>query len=168
MMNNAGTSVEDFVLIFSGVSDSVRSVVDVYSAEKRSEIMKAVRPSGNASTELRLIHLMRERGVVGWRRKAKVPGNPDFVFRRQRVAVFVDGDFWHGNPKNFVSPKTNPEFWKAKIEGNRARDKRNGRLLKKLGWTVVRIWESDLRKRPERCLNRLCRALEKSGAILLA
>jgi DNA mismatch endonuclease Vsr len=87
---------------------------------------------------------MRRFGIVGWRRGIKLPGKPDFVFRRARVVVFVDGDFWHGNPRCYRLPKSNVEYWKKKIEGNRARDKEITRTLKRLGWRVIRIWESAL------------------------
>ncbi len=73
-------------------------------------------------------------------------GNPDFVFREERVAVFVDGDFWHGHPSRGRLPKTNVEFWKSKIAINKRRDRCVNRALRNEGWTVVRIWESEIGK----------------------
>ena len=92
------------------------------------------------------------------RRVARV--RPDFVFPRLRVAVFVDGCFWHGCPKHATWPRTRAAFWKAKIEGNRARDRKVNRLLRSNGWVVVRVWEHELRRRNEaklvRRLSNLC------------
>jgi len=106
--------------------------------------MARIRSRGNYSTELRFIQIMRRFGIAGWRRKSTLPGRPDFVFARQRVVVFIDGDFWHGNPRTYRLPKSNCEYWAAKIEGNRARDRAVNRELRRLGWRVVRFWESGL------------------------
>ena len=72
--------------------------------------------------------------LAGWRRKSKLPGRPDFVFPKRKVAVFVDGDFWHGNPKKFRIPKSNCDYWERKILGNRMRDRKINKDLKQLGW----------------------------------
>lgn len=96
------------------------------------------------------------------RRSGRV--RPDFVFPRLRVAVFVDGCFWHGCPKHATWPKTRAAFWKAKIEGNRARDRRVNRELRKRGWTVVRVWEHELNRNDEaRLIRRLFRILGRSA-----
>ncbi len=121
--------------------------------------MSKVRSKRNKSTELRLIILLRKAAIRGWRRGSKLPGSPDFVFSSERVVIFVDGDFWHGNPKTFVSPKSNTEFWTNKIQRNRRRDRRTNDLLRKRGWIVLRIWESSLRKRPDVTVARIGRAL---------
>ena len=107
--------------------------------------MARIRSRGNRSTELRLIRILRKYAIRGWRRGSRLPGKPDFVFCRQKVAIFVDGDFWHGNPNSFRIPKTNQAYWSAKIERNRARDVEATAELEALGWTVFRIWESSLR-----------------------
>src|SRR3989442_3445808 len=73
---------------------------DVFTKAKRSAVMSLIRGSGNRDTELRMMALFRAHGVTGWRRGALLTGRPDFVFRRERVAVFVDGCFWHGCPKH--------------------------------------------------------------------
>jgi len=122
----------------------------------RSELMKRVRSSGNETTELRMARLLRTAGLKGWRRHMPLPGRPDFVWHGERVALFVDGCFWHGHDcgKN-ISPKTNAAKWREKIEGNRRRDRRVARQLRARGWSVVRIWECQLRNRPEWCLRRI-------------
>ncbi len=126
----------------------------------RSELMSRVKSRGNESTEIKLIRLMKIRGITGWRRGSKITGRPDFVFPQARLAIFVDGDFWHGNPKTFRQPKDNFEFWRQKIARNRARDRLVNRDLRVRGWSVVRIWESTLAARPETAMRRLARALE--------
>lgn len=137
-------------------------MADKLSKEKRSELMSRVRSRGNKSTELRLIAIMREHGVTGWRRKQKVFGHPDFVFCRERVAVFVDGCFWHGCPKCYTRPTSNQEYWDRKFKDNQKRDRKVSRELRKRKWTVVRIWEHQLRE-PRRVAGRLNRALGQGG-----
>lgn len=133
---------------------------DVFSQAKRSEVMAKIRGRGNKATELALIGLMRAHGITGWRRDQKVFGRPDFVFRRKRVAVFVDGCFWHACPRHATRPKNNRAFWAAKLAANRARDRKVTRTLRALGWKVVRIWEHELRGGSPRCIGRLAGSLK--------
>ncbi len=85
---------------------------------------------------------------------------PDFVFRRERVVVFVDGCFWHGCPQHATWPKQNGEFWRKKFEANKTRDLLVNRILSKLGWKVLRLWEHELKKAHEkRVVARLRRVL---------
>ncbi len=122
---------------------------DVFTPEKRSAVMSRIRGRGNKATELRMIALMRGYGLTGWRRNQKLPGKPDFVFRRERVALFVDGCFWHGcpKPKHAPLPKTRAEWWKAKLDRTQVRDREVNRTLRRDGWTVIRVWEHDLAAR---------------------
>lgn len=132
---------------------------DIFTPEKRSDVMSRVRGKGNAATELRLIAIFRDAKITGWRRGAKVFGAPDFVFPKLKLAVFVDGCFWHGCPEHGTMPKTNTVFWETKITRNRARDREVNRELKKRGWRVLRIWEHELRtKRLPKTLRRIARA----------
>jgi DNA mismatch endonuclease (patch repair protein) len=119
---------------------------DVFSRQKRSEVMSRIRASGNRDTEIRLIKIFRAAHIVGWRRNAKLFGKPDFIFPKQRVAVFVDGCFWHRHPgcKFAYTPKSRVEFWLRKFDNNIARDKIVTRTLRRAGWKIVRIWECDL------------------------
>ena len=87
-------------------------------------------------------------------------GKPDFVFPKARVAVFVDGCFWHGCPQHATWPKQNAAFWAEKIGRNQARDRKVTRTLRATGWTVLRIWEHALKK-PERVLARVRRAVAR-------
>ncbi|HNU50191.1 MAG TPA: very short patch repair endonuclease [Verrucomicrobiota bacterium] len=135
-------------------------MADIFSKRKRSEVMAAVRSSGNESTELRFITLMRGLHITGWRRRQKLPGSPDFVFREQRLAVFVDGCFWHGCPKHGSFPSTRRTFWLKKFASNKARDRDVTRKLRQRGWRVIRIWEHEL-KNPARCLAQLLDCLSR-------
>jgi DNA mismatch endonuclease (patch repair protein) len=83
-------------------------------------------------------------GSGGGRRRQRVPGRPDFVFWRERVAVFVDGCFWHGCPRHCRVPEGRREYWEPKIRRNRRRDRAVARELRRRGWAVVRVWEHDL------------------------
>ncbi|MDR1498506.1 MAG: very short patch repair endonuclease [Puniceicoccales bacterium] len=123
---------------------------DVFTKQKRSQIMSRIRGSGNKGTELRLISIFRAYRITGWRRDYKLSGKPDFVFPKHRLAVFVDGCYWHGCPKHYTRPKFNRAFWDAKISRNRRRDREVNRLLKAKGWRVLRIWEHALTRKNEK------------------
>ena len=118
---------------------------DVHTTDVRSFNMSRIRGKGNEKTEVRLARLLRKAGISGWRRHLSIPGRPDFSFRKQKVAVFVDGCFWHGCPRCFRLPKQNRAFWKAKIDGNRRRDRSVNGRLRRLGWKVIRIRECRLK-----------------------
>ena len=135
-------------------------MADVFTKAKRSAVMALIRSRGNRATELRLIALMREHGISGWRRNARVFGKPDFVFRVEKLAVFVDGCFWHGCPRHGTMPAGNRAFWKAKLARNAARDREVTRTLRKAGGRVIRVWECALaKKRSARTVARIARAL---------
>lgn len=119
-------------------------MADVFTKEKRSEIMSRVRGKGNKATELKLIALFREHGFKGWRRNYPLFGKPDFAFPAERVVIFVDGEFWHGHPTRAKIPETNRDFWEAKIKRNMLRDRLVNRTLRENGWTVVRVWQYQL------------------------
>jgi len=120
--------------------------MDTFSTKKRSWIMAQVKSTGCRSTEKRLIVVLRECKIVGWRRNYPIFGKPDFAFPRKKVAVFVDGCFWHGHPQKCRVPETNREYWLKKISRNMARDKLVTRTLKENGWKIVRIWEDAVTK----------------------
>lgn len=97
-------------------------MTDVFTKSKRSQVMSTIRGKGNKGTELRLIFIMRKYGFKGWRRNQPLFGKPDFVFTKLRLAVFVDGCFWHCCPIHSVKPKSNSKFWQDKFQTNKARD----------------------------------------------
>ena len=125
---------------------------DVFTKTKRSEVMSRIRGSGNKKTELALIAIFRRNHITGWRRHQKVFGKPDFIFRSKRLAVFVDGCFWHGCPKHYNMPANNRAFWIKKLGANKSRDREVTRSLREKGWNVIRIWEHELSAQNEKRL----------------
>jgi DNA mismatch endonuclease (patch repair protein) len=120
---------------------------DIFSKDERSEIMRSVRSRHNVSTEERLVSIFRTYHIKGWRRNYPAYGKPDFVFPQSKTAVFVDGCFWHGHDCRNTRPRQNAEFWRNKISRNMERDVEVAEHLENLGWTVLRIWECELRKK---------------------
>lgn len=120
---------------------------DIFTSEKRSSIMSKVHSKGNKSTELKLIRYFKENGIHGWKRGYKVKGHPDFVFLDKKIAIFVDGCFWHGHDCRNTRPSDNAEYWQKKRERNMAHDKEITALFENRGWTVIRIWECELKKK---------------------
>ena len=96
-------------------------MADVFTKAKRSEVMSQIRGRGNKDTEIALARLLRQNKITGWRRQLPVFGKPDFVFPKQKLAVFVDGCFWHGCPKHSNLPANNRAFWikKTRLQTNR-------------------------------------------------
>ena len=144
---------------------------DFLTPAQRSALMAKVKGHSNASTELRLVALFRALGVTGWRRSAtlqfktdkmKFKVRPDFIFRTRKLAVFVDGCFWHGCPIHATQPKQNAKFWREKIARNQARDRLVTRTLRARGWRVIRLWEHELTKRYQA---RLAARLRRVGLI---
>ncbi len=132
-----------------------------------SRIMSAVR--GRDTEPERLLRSALHRCGLRFRLEGKaLPGRPDIVFRRVRVAVFVDGDFWHGGgwkARGFESfeaqfTSVRAPFWLEKIRGNVERDMRVNEQLRELGWKVVRVWESDVRKSPDQCAAKVLRVIK--------
>jgi DNA mismatch endonuclease (patch repair protein) len=142
---------------------------DVFTKAKRSDVMSRIRSRGNKDTELALAKLLRANGIKGWRRHAslkfqisssKFQVKPDFVFRKLKLAMFVDGCFWHGCPKHSTKPQNNRTFWQRKFSANKTRDQVVTRTLKRAGWRVLRLWEHErARKNAARLMARLDRVL---------
>lgn len=122
-------------------------MADIFEKEKRSKIMSAVHSKQNKSTEMKLIKIFKENGIIGWRRNYKVKGHPDFVFPDKKIAIFVDGCFWHGHDCRNTRPADNAEYWQKKRERNMRHDKEITALFENRGWTVIRIWECELKKK---------------------
>jgi len=126
---------------------SPRNRSDVFSPEKRSEVMRAVKGK-DTKTE---IALRKALFALGFRYRLNVedlPGKPDLVFPKYKTVIFVHGCFWHGHrcKRGKRVPKTNRAYWTEKIARNKARDKKNAAALKKLGWKVITVWECKLRE----------------------
>lgn len=138
---------------------------DVFDKAKRSEVMSRIRGHGNKDTEIALMRLLRINRINCWRRRQPVFGRPDFVFPKLKVAVFVDGCFWHCCPRHSNLPVNNRPFWQRKLHNNKLRDLRVNRELRTQGWLVLRIWEHDLTRRNERrVLKRIRAVLEMATA----
>jgi DNA mismatch endonuclease (patch repair protein) len=141
-------------------------MADVFTKTKRSEVMSRIRSRGNKDTELALAKLFRRNKISGWRRHIQIITSPrpspqrgegvrvrpDFVFRQARLALFVDGCFWHGCPRHATKPENNRAFWRRKLSANKTRDRLVNRALRRAGWRVLRIWEHTLQwaaKKPQ-------------------
>src|SRR5262245_57905830 len=124
-------------------------MVDMFDKKTRSRIMQAVRTT-KTEPEERLAVALRMIGLRFRRNDARVFGKPDFSFPAARLAIFVDGDFWHGRAwfEDGAAPATNGEFWIGKFERNRRRDQLVDRELRSTGWSVLRLWASDVRRAP--------------------
>lgn len=120
---------------------------DIFCKEKRSLVMKAVKSRNTKTTELRIISIFKELHIIGWRRTYQLIGKPDFVFPKKKIAVFVDGCFWHGHDCRNVTPKENSEFWDKKRNYNKTHDTEVSSYLAKKGWKVIRIWECELKNK---------------------
>jgi len=122
--------------------------------------MSRIKGKGNKDTELAMIQILRKHHISGWRRNQALLGRPDLVFPRQKVAIFVDGCFWHGCPEHSNMPKNNRSFWAKKLQSNKDRDGFVNRGLRKLGWKVVRVWEHEL-KQPARVVQKVRKRLSQ-------
>ena len=123
--------------------------MDVFSPQKRSEVMSRIR-GHNTKPEIALrsmLHRLGYRFTVNGQGNRTLPGKPDLVLPKHHTVIFVHGCFWHGheNCTHYRLPQTRRAWWKHKIEGNRARDQRNENALRRQGWHVVTIWECALK-----------------------
>jgi DNA mismatch endonuclease (patch repair protein) len=130
---------------------------------RSSRNLSAVRGRNNRTTEQRLrLALVRAR-IKGWQLHPNgIPGRPDFIFPKHRVAIFVDGCFWHGCPRCGHIPKTNTPFWQAKIQRNIERDRVSTAKLCESDFRVERIWEHELKIDLLGCVDRISAMLQSS------
>ena len=127
--------------------------MDIMTPEKRSALMSRIKGKGT-TPELYIERLMSAGGLQFGQHDPSLPGKPDFVFREDSVAVFIDGDFWHGWRFPVWQHKLSDQ-WQQKISTNRNRDDRNHRKLRRWGWTVLRIWEHQVEADPVGCVGRI-------------
>ncbi len=136
-------------------------MADPLSSDRRSALMSRVRTKDTAP-ELLLRHALWAAGLRGWRLHPKrVPGRPDLAWIGRRLAIFVDGAFWHGHPDYYHGQSG--AFWDEKIARNRARDERVNRELSETGWTVIRLWDFEVERDTGACVERVQEALAGSG-----
>lgn len=122
-------------------------MTDVFTPDERSRIMSRVRSKNNKSTEIKLIEYFKDLSIHGWRRNYDVIGHPDFIFLKERIAIFVDGCFWHGHNCRNITPASNQEYWVKKREKNIKHDRYITKRFENRGWIVIRIWECELKKK---------------------
>ncbi len=132
---------------------------DVMTKAQRSVCMSHIR-GANTGPERNMFRLLCREGVYFARHAREIPGRPDIVFRRCRLAVFIDGEFWHGRRISEWRRKLSG-FWREKIEGNRRRDRRVDRALRARGWSVLHLWAEKVESDPERCLRRVLRVRQR-------
>lgn len=137
-------------------------MADNLTPEQRSRAMSRIRSVGTGP-ELRLRKELWKRGLRGYRLNVKgLPGRPDIAWRREQVAVFVDGAFWHGHPCAFREGKSGA-YWDTKIRRNMERDRAADRALRELGWSVLRFWDFEVKNDLEACIDAVEEALEQDG-----
>jgi DNA (cytosine-5)-methyltransferase 1 len=154
-------SVRASVTDGSNASASPRAEAVENPTELRSRIMRAV-PAKNTSVEVELRKLLWAAGLRGYRlHDERVPGHPDVIFAPARVAVFVDGCFWHGCAKCYREPKSNQQYWQMKVKRNRERDARVNAACAEQGWRVVRAWEHEIKKSPRLVTRRILSAIKR-------
>jgi len=134
--------------------------MDNLTKEQRRKNMQHIR-STDTAPERAIMESLKNRRIYFAAHVSKIIGKPDIVFRRKKVVIFIDSDFWHGHPKRCIMPKTNPSYWKKKIEGNRKRDKFVNAELKNNGWTVVRLWEYNIKHSFEKSFQKILNAINK-------
>ena len=138
-------------------------MADVLTPEQRSYCMSKVKDK-DTSPEIAIRSELHRRGFRFRKHVKELPGKPDIVFTRKKVAVFVDGNFWHGFEFESRAEKLSP-WWRAKIERNIARDREDERRLEEAGWRVVRVWEHEVKRDLEECLTRIVSALSSSRGL---
>lgn len=135
-------------------------MADVHSKEKRSYNMSMIKGS-NTKPEIALRAALWNGGHRYRLKNRDIHGNPDLTFRRAKLAIFVDGCFWHKCPDHFIQPKNNKKFWADKINRNIARDSQVNENLKKEGWIVLRFWEHEIQKDMPRVLKIISSTIKK-------
>jgi DNA mismatch endonuclease, patch repair protein len=128
--------------------------VDNLTTAQRRKNMQSIR-SKNTLPEVLIMRHLRKSKIYFSKHVKKLPGTPDVVLKKNKIAVFVDSEFWHGHPNKFIMPKSNRNYWKKKIEANRLRDRKVNKLLKKQGWKVLRFWEFQIKKSPMNCIKKI-------------
>lgn len=121
--------------------------------------MSRIRSSGT-KPEFNFRKLIWNKSLKGYRIKSKILGKPDLYFSKKKIAVFIDGCFWHQCPQDFIRPKSKNNYWDSKIKNNKKRDKKITKKLSELDIKVIRFWEHDIEKDPEKCYSILRTAYE--------
>lgn len=134
---------------------------DVLTTEQRSHCMSSIRGK-NTKPELVLRKALWAAGLQ-YRLKNRLPGRPDIIFPGMKIAIFVDGCFWHKCPEHFQAPAQNARFWADKIARNVERDQEANLQLEAEGWRVIRLWEHEVRDSPGSCVSRIRKLIKKAA-----
>lgn len=134
--------------------------MDIFTKKKRSEIMSKIH-SKNTEAEKVAFRELRKKNVYFQKHYKKATGNPDVALPRKKIAIFIDGDFWHGYKHAVQKQRLPRKYWLKKIEDNIKRDKKNRAKLKKDGWKVLRIWEHEIKKNPEKAIQKIIKFYEQ-------
>jgi len=133
--------------------------MDNLTKKQRQKNMRNIRSKGTAP-ERKVMRELSKRKIYFAKHVEKIIGKPDIVFRRKKIVIFIDSDFWHGHPDRFIMPKTNTDYWSKKISRNKQRDIQVTHELMKQGWTVIRLWEYDINKKFDECMKKILTALD--------
>ena len=125
---------------------------DIFTPEKRSWVMSRIRGT-NTKIDLKMNDMLGN-SRYKYEMYPKMFGNPDFILTRKKIVIFCDGDFWHGY-KYHEKKRLSKKFWRDKIERNMRRDAMVSRRLRRKGWSVLRFWEHDIEKNPDKCMRRI-------------
>ncbi len=139
-------------------------MTDIFTPEKRSWIMSRIRGT-NTKIDLKMKKMLEE-NKIQFTMYPKMFGHPDFVLKRQKIIIYCDGDFWHGY-KYHEKKKLPKKYWRDKIERNMRRDRRITSKLRHDGWSVLRFWEHDIEKTPDRCIRKIKRKIMERKRITL-
>ena len=145
----------------SGLFPRADTMPDPLTKKERSALMGRVRQS-NTDLERIVRSALHRRGYRFRKNLRSLPGSPDVVFTRAKVAVFVDGDFWHGWKFEEKKHKYKP-YWQQKIAENIERDERNFAALREMGWTVIRVWQHEIKKNSESVVERIVKAVDEGN-----
>lgn len=135
---------------------------DFLTRRARSALMSRIRGK-NTGIERAVFKSLRKLGLRFRRHACDLPGSPDVSFGIEKLAIFVDGDFWHGRGYAKWGAKLKP-YWRAKIERNIARDAAARRKLRRMGWRVLRLWGTDIERKCDRCMGRVAQALSRTAS----
>lgn len=117
--------------------------------------------SQDTMPERKVMRELKRRKICFADHVKEIAGKPDIVFRRKKVIIFIDSDFWHGHPKRFIMPAANFEYWSKKIARNKERDRQVNKELRSKGWKVIRLWEYDIKHNFDKSIDIILRAIDR-------
>lgn len=136
-------------------------MADTVSKQKRSEIMSRVKSKGSG-IEIVFRKELWKNGFRYRKNSSEYFGKPDIVFKKYKTVIFIDSCFWHGCSKHLRMPSSNQKYWKAKINGNKERDREINLYYRKNNWKIIRLWEHDISQRLQKCINLIKKNLKAS------